>query len=177
MTQNLQDQQSTPTSLPNSLADQYELMHTDPTIFLGHSMRPHLPQLYMLMYDSNIKSVLDFGCGKANLYDKFHLKTVWGVNEIYLYDPGIPERNTPPKKKYDLTLCIDVMEHIPEEDIDSTLKFLVEHTNRAMFFSISTRPAGKKLPNGKNAHVTIKDKNWWREKLKVIPQYYYASIT
>ena len=34
-----------------------------------------------------------------------------------------------------------------------------------MIHIISTRPAKKVLPDGTNAHKTIKNKNWWKEKI------------
>jgi hypothetical protein len=35
-----------------------------------------------------------------------------------------------------------------------------------VFLTITCYEAIQKLPNGKNAHYTIKEPNWWKEKLK-----------
>ena len=34
-----------------------------------------------------------------------------------------------------------------------------------MIHVISTRPASKILPDGTNAHKTIKNQNWWQNKI------------
>ena len=33
----------------------------------------------------------------------------WGVEDLFLYDPGVPEHNKLPTKKSDLVICTDVL--------------------------------------------------------------------
>ena len=78
------------------------------------------------------KKVLEYGCGKAYYYkEKFKiqgkivppLKEYWGVN-INLYDPCYEKFSKFPKAKVDLSICIDVLEHIPQEDIDKNTQLV-----------------------------------------------------
>ena len=41
--------------------------------------------------------------------------------EIYLFDPYFQKYKKPPIKKYELTICTDVMEHVEEENITNVL--------------------------------------------------------
>ncbi len=109
-----------------------------------------------------IKSVLDFGCGQSRLVD-----WVAKLNdaEARRYDPAIPEFATPPTQPADLVICTDVMEHIPENDIDDLFAQIRALTSHA-FFAISLVEAVETLPNGENAHCTVRPKNFWDRRLR-----------
>ena len=63
-----------------------------------------------------VNSFLDYGCGKGNLAEIFKEKK---KIKIYKYDPAIKEYDNLDKNlKVDLIANCDVMEHIPEEEID-----------------------------------------------------------
>ena len=49
--------------------------------------------------------------------------------------------------------------------MDDVLKDIFSYATKFVFLTISTKPAHKDLPNGENAHCTIKNEGWWREKL------------
>ena len=70
-----------------------------------------------------------------------------------------------PTSQYDLVLCIDVMEHVQEDKVDEVLKDIFTYSNK-VFLTITCYPAKQILTNGKNAHYTIKNPDWWKEKLK-----------
>jgi len=108
------------------------------------------------------QSVLDYGCGQGNLADLFqqHFRC-----PITKYDPTISEYATLPQGHYDLGLCTDVLEHIPEEEIDGLLSTLSSYVDRA-FFNIHLGEASTILSNGENAHCTIKPAQWWRRKIE-----------
>ncbi|HKZ43150.1 MAG TPA: hypothetical protein VJ044_19485, partial [Candidatus Hodarchaeales archaeon] len=59
----------------------------------------------------------------------------------------------------------DVLEHVPEEEIDEVLKEIFEYAQKFVFLSISTKLADKKFPDGENVHVCVKPPDWWLEKL------------
>src|SRR4051794_14502543 len=63
-------------------------------------------------------SILDYGCGKSPLLDRLELG--YPV-ELLRYDPAIPAIATPPDKPVDLLLNIDVLEHVPEADLDAVV--------------------------------------------------------
>jgi len=63
---------------------------------------------------------------------------------------------------FDLVYCTDVLEHIPEADVDVAIKELVRVSNKYIFSTISTVPAVC-CPELK-LHETVKPVEWWDEK-------------
>lgn len=104
------------------------------------------------------KSILDYGAGKQTLAD--------ALEDVTSYDPCIPSISTPPEGKYDLVACLDVMEHVEERHILAVLEHIEAHMGTVGLFVISTRLAHKILPDGRNAHITVKPREWWTDKLK-----------
>lgn len=154
-----------------NIYDFYEQMHRDPKMFQGFSLQTYIPEISLLIKDTNIRSLLDYGCGKAQAHTMYKLPALWGIEQLCLYDPGVPEYQTKPTGKYDMTICIDVMEHVPEEHVDLVLQEIASYTTKVAVFSISTRPAKKLLPDGRNAHLTVKPMSWWKNKLNQMPIY------
>lgn len=107
----------------------------------------------------NVKSLLDYGCGKQSL--KFSLPEL----NVIGYDPAIEGLDTAPEPS-ELVVCTDVLEHIEPELIDDVLNDISRLTIRNAFLVISTRPANKTLPDGRNAHLIQKPISWWAEKLE-----------
>lgn len=103
------------------------------------------------------RSILDYGCGRSDLVAHF-----WrdGERRIARYDPAIPAIRRLPKETFDLVLCCDVLEHIPMAGVDRVLEE-VRSKARAAFFTISTKLARAKLPDGRNAHVTLLTPSEW----------------
>lgn len=102
-------------------------------------------------------SVIDYGCGRSDLVAHF-----WrdGHRRIARYDPGIPQYEIMPDGTFDIVLCMDVMEHILMPDVERILKEIRNKSGKALF-TISLRPARKKLPDGRNAHVTLLTEAEW----------------
>lgn len=163
--------QNTSTTALLASYEQYKILHRNPGMFAGGSLKQFLPDITTLIQSSNVRTVLDYGCGKALCYKQYRLQDLWQVDDIKLYDPGVEAYSVPPVTKYDMTICTDVMEHVPEECVDQVLEHIASHTNKLAFFSISTRPAKKILPDGRNAHLTIKSPEWWIAKLEQLPFY------
>lgn len=119
------------------------------------------------------QSLLEFGCGKGQYYKKkFKIKNetipplnnYWNL-KINLFDPCVKKYHKFPNENIDISICIDVLEHIPEEDHDWILEKFLSITNFFSFIQVACYPAIALLPNGKNAHISIKDHNYWQDKL------------
>ncbi len=104
------------------------------------------------------ETILDYGAGKQTL------KGACPELPITSYDPAIPEISDAPEP-CDLVCCIDVLEHIEPECLDAVLDDLQRVTNKLGFFIISTVPAIKKLPDGRNAHLIVEKEHFWLPKL------------
>lgn len=152
--------------LQNSI-DVYRQTHiAHPEYFTGHSLTTYTSEINALIQHSNIKTCIDYGCGKARAWSYHNLAGLFGLDKVVLYDPGVEQYSTRPADSCDLVLCIDVLEHVPEECVDEVLIDICSLAKKAVFLNISTRPASKRLVDGTNAHATVKPKHWWQTKIE-----------
>ena len=145
--------------------------------WIGEALAEYKHQIFNLIKENNIKTILDYGCGKAKfhsiLFNNRKLSgSPMGIN-ITSYDPAVPQFSNKPTGTYDLVLCIDVMEHVQEDKVEEVLKDIFTYSNK-VFLTITCYPAKQILTNGKNAHYTVKDPDWWKEKLKPYDGKYIA---
>ena len=138
--------------------------------FLGYSLVKWVHKIRKIIHSTNSKTLIDYGCGKALLYNNkinFHNQTFiniqeyWGVKDVFLYDPAVEKYSIQPVEKVDGIICTDVIEHIPEEDIIVFIDNLFKLANKFVFLVISTRLAGKYFDDGKNIHLCIKTEKEW----------------
>ena len=104
------------------------------------------------------KSILDYGCGKGLLAKNLPFP-------IWEYDPAIPGKDTPPRPA-DLVVCTDVLEHIEPDLLDNVLQDIARCMIKTAYCIIATFPAGKTLPDGRNAHLIQEGADWWRNRLE-----------
>jgi hypothetical protein len=145
------------------LLKQYEELHLINRGY-GSSSISLFEEVSLLIEAYKPNSILDYGCGKGILIKKISKKYP-RINCI-MYDPCIKEISKLIVKKVDLILNTDVLEHIPEDMIDNILKEMASLSN-LVFFQLAHGPASAVLPNGENAHCTIKPPEWYHEKIKV----------
>lgn len=132
----------------------------------GGSLKDHIPAINEIIKTKEIKTALDYGCGKA----KFH-PTEWS-SFFTKYDPGYPLYEARPTGTFDLVICTDVMEHIPEDSVEYVINDLFSYSKKYLYVNICTREAAQILPNGENAHVTVKPEKWWNSIFENISQNY-----
>lgn len=174
------------------LLSMYCTMHTEgdsktgiapENMFAGISLPPQAIRIKQLIDAVGAQSTLDYGCGKAMLYHTSpirmeqgqsfaSIKDFWGVKETLLYDPAYKPYSEFPLKKADMVICTDVMEHCPEQDAVWILKEIFSLANKGVYLNISCYPAGKHLPNGENAHCTIRPQHWWQGALTYVSAFY-----
>lgn len=134
----------------------------------GEALAEYKHDVYKIIKDNNVKTILDYGCGKAKFHKLlFNNKQVPGSPMgiiIVGYDPAVPMYAKKMSMDYDLVLCVDVMEHVQEDKVDEVLEDLFS-SGKFIFLSITCYPANQILLNGKNAHYTVKEPSWWKEKL------------
>ncbi|KKL15753.1 hypothetical protein LCGC14_2502440 [marine sediment metagenome] len=123
------------------------------------------------IFPENFRTALDIGCGLGYLmaawneegYDAWGIDIAanclasdisarWGkrfiVENLWEMELGV---------HFDLGICADVMEHIPEEFIERTLKNIARHCNETIF-SIANFSSNSL---GHNLHLTQKPLDWW----------------
>lgn len=169
-----------------ALIEQYRAMHREGEKFIGLAPEKTFPGEKLLPQASRIKrlfertgaqTLLDYGSGKGQLYQKKpidipdagswpSIQKYWGAREVRCYDPCYEPFSQRPDEKFDGVICTDVLEHCPEEDIPWILDELFGHARRFVFANAACYPARKHLPNGENAHCTIREPAWWRARLQ-----------
>ena len=140
---------------------QYRELHSR---FYGASAWLYLDAIAPQVFALNPSSILDYGCGRSDLVAHF-----WndGKRRIAKYDAAIGAYETMPKEKFDLVLCTDVMEHVLMADIDQVFAEIRAKSKNALF-TISMKPARAKLPDGRNAHVTLLNADEWTRWIKSV---------
>jgi len=122
----------------------------------------HVLTVVQLVNLLHVKSIADYGAGKMRLAEvlreEFHLKF-----DYFPYDPAFPEYGEP--RAADLVCCIEVLEHVEPEHINSVLEDLARITINYGFFTIHCSDSGKFLRDGRNAHLLQRPISWWVTKL------------
>ena len=139
--------------------DQYQQMHAAEEY--GNSSARYAPFLIPHIRQLKPKSVIDYGCGQSALPD---LIKAAGVPYVHRYEPAIAAFAARPDRTFDLLLCTDVLEHVPEDELDSVVEDMRSLARNAMLI-VDTKPARQFLPNGDNAHATIRPIAWWQQRL------------
>ena len=110
-----------------------------------------------------LETVLDYGAGKGMLKSEAReLKLDLDIQE---YDPAIESISEVPTEPADLLVCIDVLEHIEPDCLESVLAHMESLTGQAAFVTVCCRKAKKTLADGRNAHLIVKPQAWWLRKL------------
>jgi len=152
------------------LKSEYRQIHNrkDIGMMIGEQIMYWVWNIQDLSFEHEGVVLQDFGCGKAWPYKKRHIHRLWNVDKVVLYDFGIPEYEKKPEiGEFNAIVSCDVLEHIPEEELDATLEYWYSNPNmKFVFATIAGYPARATLSDGRNAHVTIKPKEWWIEKIK-----------
>ena len=143
----------------------YKEMHQDDRTYQGVSLDKEIPNIANLVLRTNSMTVLDYGCGKGNQYKQSNSNILFHISDenLFLYDPAYEEHNTLPDRTFDGVISTDVLEHIPEEVIPKTLYQIFERAEKFVYLAICTRLAHAILPNGENAHCTVKEPDWWEK--------------
>ena len=140
----------------------------------GVSMLPHVKRIKELIDRTGARTVLDYGCGKGYQYDLSNVTIpgagvhdsvidYWDIDEVRCYDPCYERYSKLPEGKFDGVISTDVLEHCGEEDIPWIVAEMFAYANCFVFAAIACYPAKTTLPNGENAHATIRPLEWWKE--------------
>ena len=174
-----------PSQRYRDLIGQYRTMHDEGERFLGMlpqqtfsgiSLQPYLQDIKRLIQQTGATSILDYGSGKGALYNLPSIEAegkvwegvldYWGADHVRCYDPCFAPFSALPAEACDGVVSTDVLEHCPEDDVPWILDEIFGFAHRFVFVTIACHPARKRLPNGENAHCTIKPSAWWDELLR-----------
>jgi len=140
--------------------NQQRLLHSNPDY--GVASKSYAPIVAEVVRAFNLKTISDYGAGKKCLLSSLEALKV-DLSGYFPYDPAFPEYGS--VHSADLVCCIDVLEHIEINFLDSVLDQIKEATNKFAFLTVHTGPAIKTLQDGRNAHIIQAPSSWWLEKL------------
>lgn len=139
--------------------------------FAGKMLASHAPTIKQMIERTQSRTLLDYGSGKGQSYETKDieiggvtapsLQEYWGLESIRCYDPGYEPFSRLPSEQFDGVICTDVLEHITEPDLPWILDEMFGFARRFVFANIACYPAKKSLPNGQNAHCTVRPPDWW----------------
>lgn len=154
--------------MSDDLIARYKAMAADGLNFHGLSVLQHRQQIGKLIRRHDVKTLLDYGCGRGDPYKSPHkIWHEWGLKrpDVQLYDPAFPERAHEPRPA-DMVICSDVLEHIPEDEVKDFIDKLAYLGRKVLWASVCCRPAKKCFPGTDiNLHVTVKPYDWWLAQL------------
>ncbi len=144
---------------------EYLKFHKLPWKFDGHSTYEFRHLIYNIIKRTRSKTILDYGSGKGIQYKKQNLDLYWSV-EAVCYDPYYQPYNKLPDNQFDGVICVEVLEHVPEERLEIVFTNIFSRAKKFVFFTICMITGGTFFTTGENVHITIQSKDWWIEKIK-----------
>lgn len=107
------------------------------------------------------KTILDYGSSKG--YLKPDLDQYWpGQFDVHEYDPGYEDKMQDPPA-CDLVVTCDVLEHVEPECLADVFNHIKDKTIKAGYHVISCYPAHAVLEDGRNAHLSLHDQDFWED--------------
>lgn len=140
--------------------DLYRALHNAEASY-GTTANELTPYILPFAREVAPKRILDYGCGKSQICRE--LAGQVGA-EAVMYDPAIPALSAKPDGPCDFAINNDVLEHIPEDQLDSIIGEIRSLAPKAVF-TISIALADAILENGENAHCTVRTPEWWQARL------------
>jgi hypothetical protein len=134
----------------------------------SHRFKDKLPKYYLVqdfLKNESPKSLIDFGCAHGAMITRIK-NDFPDILIVDGYDPGVTEYESFPQQQYDCLVSNDVIEHIEPKYLDSNLIAMNTLFTKSAWLVIACYPAKKKLPDGRNAHISLHTPNWWIEKIK-----------
>lgn len=127
---------------------------TDPEY--GGEFQNWIPQISSLINHTHVDEILDYGSGSGGLGRNLVLDRKIAV---HLYDPGIPELDEPPEPRQ-MCVCVNVLEEVEDDCIESVLDDLQRCTGFVSFISIK--------------ETSEKPMEWWL--LKIMDRFCIQSL-
>ena len=112
-----------------------------------------------------IKTILDYGSGgcdwSASKFDEKGKSAMqyFQLDSVNYYEPA---RNIDERKLVDCVISFDVLEHIYISDVPAILNNIFTFAKKLVVLNIACYEALALLPNGENAHITVRHPQWWK---------------
>ena len=117
-----------------------------------------------------VKTVLDYGCGGTNWHRNDFIEgksavDFFALSDAFHYEPA---RNIDERQKADCVISFDVLEHVFISDVKAVLLEMFSYAKKLVVLNVACYEAAALLPNGENAHITVRLPNWWKGALDIL---------
>jgi len=152
-----------------ALEEYYRSLHTGKEtnenkeqIYNGKATMVFAKILKQIIEKNKSKTLLDYGSGKGDRYfnksffgneDYPPLQDYWNIKPT-LFDPGVLYPK-PVNQLFDIVISIDVLEHIPFEDLNWVINEIFSFAKQIIFLNVACYPAERTFPDGTNLHVSL----------------------
>jgi hypothetical protein len=134
--------------------------------FRGLTLLNNVDEIASYALKHGCRTMLDYGSGAGDAYMAPHNaanKLGMSRDVIRCYDPSFAEHATLPMGTFDLVVCSDVLEHIPQENVSTFIANLFSYADNLVWASVCCRPAKKVFPGTSiNLHCTVMPFQWWQ---------------
>lgn len=149
--------------------------------FNDFELRAYRKEMKPLFSDFSISSVLDYGCGGSDwTLSGFDVETgksaleYFDINAVSQYEPA---REIDERRPVDCIVSFDVLEHVFISDVANTIRDMLSYAEKLAIINVACYPARALLPNGENAHITVRPPLWWKGIFDAIaPEFPEVSI-
>ena len=145
---------------PEQLIENYKEKHATDESYGTGGMVEHAYELELLLPKGS--TILDYGCGKGNMVNYLNRRDFSCTG----YDPAIPKFAEFPEQEFDAIICLDVLEHLMEDQVEDIFNGMKGMKPKYIVFHICHAEAIHKFPDGRNCHETVRPMVWWHEKMK-----------
>lgn len=142
---------------PAYLEEQRRL-HASPRGYGGRGSK-WAPDVTRIARAAGVHSILDYGAGQGTLGAALREKGF----KVQDFDPAVDAFAAPPREA-DLVTCTDVLEHVEGRFVEAVLDELRD-LGPLVFVVISLVPTAKTLSDGRQAHITLKPRQWWLDMI------------
>ena len=148
---------------PSTINSKYQKLYLDQHRLNAYGGATRFPKRDIdFLLNNRCLDLLDFGCGQGN---RNHKPFEW-----HRYDPCFLNHNTIPDRSFSGVISYDVLEHIPEDELVVTCRWLEIFAEKCIVLGIAccSAPSQERglLINGENSHCTVKPPYWWLDKLR-----------
>ena len=117
-----------------------------------------------------INTVLDYGCGGSDwntpgFENELSAAEFFNLATVHRYEPA---REIDERRLVDCVVCFDVLEHIFVSDVGTVLRDIFSYAKKLVVLNVACYEANALLPNGENAHITVRTPHWWKGAIDLI---------
>jgi len=136
-----------------------------PVAFSDFELRPYRENIRPILKQFEISTILDYGSGGSDWNAPGFNESgqcaaeCFGLSVVTKYEPA---RNIDQRGISDCVICFDVLEHIHILDVRNILIDIFRNAAKLVIINVACYSAAAQLPNGENAHITVRQPLWWK---------------